>query len=208
MNDDPTGARTSKPMTATQINAIQEEALGLMRELNEYAQKHYRSQPRCTCDLMSICTRLYSALIKRLGSSSDETEARHLLSCAMVKHPNCTHCDCGSSIDESTRASSGARPDQPHTHAQGILDTASGSVRVSDTDPSGTPQDIGRASGSEVRQAREPNPGSGAPAPGAAERCKCGHSDESHFIGSTKIKGPCIVCSCMGFSLKAPGDPT
>lgn len=110
---------------------------------------------------------------------------------------------------ESTRASSGARPDQPHTRAQGILDTASGSVCVSATDPSGTPQDIGRASGSEVRQAREPNPGSGVPAPGEALRCKCGHSDESHYVGSTNVKGPCIVCSCMQWRLaENASDPT
>lgn len=74
---------SSKPMTATQINAIQGEALGLMRELNEYAQKHYRSQPGCTCDLVYICNRLYSALIKRLGS----LDAR-----AVATPPCCPEC--------------------------------------------------------------------------------------------------------------------
>jgi hypothetical protein len=37
-------------------------------------------------------------------------EARHLLSCAMVMHPNCTHCDCGSSIDSRTESRSGGNP--------------------------------------------------------------------------------------------------
>jgi len=30
---------------------------------------------------------------------TDETNPRHTLDCDMVKHPNCTRCNCGSSID-------------------------------------------------------------------------------------------------------------
>lgn len=36
-------------------------------------------------------------------------------------------------------------------------------------------------------------------------RCWCGHSPESHFIGSTTIKGPCCVCSCIEFSDNGDG---
>ena len=52
----------------------------------------------------------YEAELKRLRAafaekaSGDEPIPRHTLDCAMVKHPNCTRCDCGSPIDPNYRA--------------------------------------------------------------------------------------------------------
>lgn len=37
-------------------------------------------------------------------------EARHTLDCDMVKHPNCTRCNCGSSIDPNYREAGGQSP--------------------------------------------------------------------------------------------------
>lgn len=49
--------------------------------------------------------------VARLSSQS-EPEARHTLDCDMVKHPNCTRCNCGSSVDPRIESLSGGDPSE------------------------------------------------------------------------------------------------
>lgn len=50
----------------------------------------------CAVCQHSITTMAYELIVTCKGHMSfpDETEARHLLNCDMVKHPNCTRCSC------------------------------------------------------------------------------------------------------------------
>ena len=67
------------------------------------------------------------------ASSAGEKPARHTLDCDMVKHPNCTQCNCGSSVDTSTDTPRGMS--RPSDGQKVIRDAASGSVRVPVEDP-------------------------------------------------------------------------
>lgn len=113
---------------------------------------------------------------------SHEPGARHTLDCDMVKHPNCTRCNCGSSIDVSQSARKGSEKSEGlHSDHRGISQARSSeggngeyesSVSIQSREPvDSNPVPVGRASPESIHTKDvDPAPSIAAQPPPAAPK--------------------------------------
>jgi hypothetical protein len=103
---------------------VLDECIQIVKEnLDDLANDRatYEGRPNKQAGFDRLIAERRAVLAALEAMPAHEPCARHTLDCDMVMHPNCTRCNCGSSIDESLSARKGSeKSDGLHSDHRGI----------------------------------------------------------------------------------------